>query len=187
MVDVWHRKKNLGQGYVDGGAQICVMTHACVEKMGLIVAGVSGFRIQLANHQNVKCLGVVKSLEIEAYGVKNLCDFYVMPAGLGAYPIILGRPWLRAVNAVQDWKRGTISLSGKVGIKRLYNMGNRKLIEEFEDEDDSSDEDSSTLSKVDSDSTSSSNEDVDVAFLLVNEAPSKSNLFAVEEDKLDDT
>ena len=51
VVDVWHKKKNLGQGYVDGGAQIFVMTHACVEKMGLIVAGVSGFRIQLANHQ----------------------------------------------------------------------------------------------------------------------------------------
>lgn len=41
VVDVWHKKMNLVQGYVDEGAQICVMTHACLEKMGLIVVGVS--------------------------------------------------------------------------------------------------------------------------------------------------
>ena len=102
IVDVWHKHKSLGQGYVDGGAQICVITQSCVEKMGLAVTGVSGFRIRLANHQKVKCVGMVKSLEVEAYAVKTLVDFHVMPAGLGAHPIILGRPWLRAVNAVQD-------------------------------------------------------------------------------------
>ena len=56
--------------------------------------------IRMANHQKVKCLGVVISLEVEAYAVKTVCDFHVMPAGLGAYPIILGRPWLRAVSAI---------------------------------------------------------------------------------------
>ena len=55
---------------MDGGAQICVITHTCVEKMGLVVAGVSGFCIRLANHQKVKCLGVVRDLEVEAYAVK---------------------------------------------------------------------------------------------------------------------
>ena len=80
IVDVWHKRKNLGQGYVDGGAQICVITQTCIEKMGLAVAGVSGFRIRLANHQKVKCLGIVKSLEVEAYIVKIVVDFHVMPA-----------------------------------------------------------------------------------------------------------
>ena len=46
--------------------------------------GVSRFCIQLANHQKVKCLGVVKSLEVEAYAVKAVVDFHVMLAGLGA-------------------------------------------------------------------------------------------------------
>ena len=70
--------------------------------MGLAVTGVSGFRIRLANHHKVKCVGMVKSLEVEAYAVKTLVDFHVMPTCLGAYPIILGRPWLPAVNVVQD-------------------------------------------------------------------------------------
>ena len=26
IVDVWHKRKNLGQGYVDGGTQMCVMS-----------------------------------------------------------------------------------------------------------------------------------------------------------------
>ena len=104
IVDVWHKRKNLGQGYVDGGAQICVTTQTCAEKMGLVVGGVSDFRIRLANRQKVKCLGVVRDLEVEAYAVKTVVDFHVMPARLGAYPIILGRPWLCAVSAVQDWR-----------------------------------------------------------------------------------
>ncbi|MCO5601602.1 hypothetical protein L7F22_055725 [Adiantum nelumboides] len=170
IVDVWHKRKNLGQGYVDGGAQICVITQTCVEKMGVAVAGVSGFRIRMANHQKVKCLGMVKSLEVEVYAVKAICDFHVMPAGLGAYPIILGRPWLRAVSAVQDWRRGTISLFGRTGGKKFFDMNSRKPLDgDFEEKDESSDEDSSTIFELDSDSTSSSDDDVDVAFLLMDE------------------
>ena len=77
-----------------------MITQTCVERMGLKVSGVSGFRIRMANHQKFKCLGVVKDLEVEAYHVKTMVDFHVMLAGLGAYPIILGRPWLCAVRAV---------------------------------------------------------------------------------------
>ena len=112
----------------------------------------------------------MRGLEIGAYLVKTSCNFHVMPAGLGAYPIILGRPWLRAVSAVQDWRRGTISLYGGTGGRKLFDMNSRKPIDaDFEDEDETSDEDSSTVSEVDSDSTSSSDDDVDVAFLLADE------------------
>ena len=135
--------------------------------MGLVVAGVSGFCIRLANHQKVKCLGMVRDLEVKAYAVKTIVDFHVMPAGLGAYPIILGKPWLHAISVVQDWKQGTISIHGKTGDKKLFDMDSRKPISgSSEDEDYSSDEESSTISEVDGDSTSS-DENVDVAFLLV--------------------
>ena len=45
----------------------------------------------------------------ERFGSGSLCgetivDFHVMPAGLGAYPIIPGRASLCAVSAVQDWR-----------------------------------------------------------------------------------
>ena len=94
----------------------------------------------MANHQKVKCLGIVKRLEVEAYTVKTVVDFHVMRAGLGAYPIILGRPWLRAVSAIQDWRHGTISLCRKTRGKRLFDINSKKqLDEEYEEGGDSSD------------------------------------------------
>ena len=72
-----------------GGILICVITQTCVEKMGLVVAGVSGFCIRLENHQKVKCFSVVIDLEVEAYAVKTIVNFHVMPIGLGAYPSFL--------------------------------------------------------------------------------------------------
>ena len=138
--------------------------------MGLKVARTLGFCIQMANLEKVKCLGVVKDLEIKAYDVKIMVNFHVMPIGLGAYPIILRRPWLHAVGAVQDWRRGIISLYGKIGGKRSFDMDKRKPIDEdIEEEYESSEKGSSTTIDVDSDSTSSSEEDMEVAFLLLDE------------------
>lgn len=68
----------------------------------------------------------------------------------------------------KDRRHGTISLYGKTGGKKLFDMNSRKpLDEDNEGGEDSSKEESSTLSEVDSDNTTSSDEDVDVAFLLV--------------------
>ena len=91
-MEAWHKGKSIGEAYIDGGAQVCVITHACVERFSMAIAGNSGFCIRMANHQKVKCLGMVKNLEIEVFNVKALVNFHVMPAGFGAFPIILGRP-----------------------------------------------------------------------------------------------
>ena len=89
-VEAWNKGRILGKAYIDGGAQVSVITHACVEQFGLKIVGNSGFHIRMANHQKIKCLGVVEDLEIEVFDVKALVNFHVMPAGFGAYPIILG-------------------------------------------------------------------------------------------------
>lgn len=126
--EAWRKGRNMADAYVDRGAQVCVITHACVEKFGLKVAGSSGFRIRMANHQKVKCLGIVKDLEIEVFNVKTLVNCHVMPASLGAFPIILGRPWLRAVGAIQNWRKGTINLSNKEGDRKCFDMGSQKKV-----------------------------------------------------------
>ena len=95
---------------------MCVITQSCVVQHGFNVAGNLGFRIRLANHQKVKCLGLVQDLELEIFGVKALVNVHVMPAGLGAFPIILGRPWLRSVGAIQDWRKGLITLYNRMGL-----------------------------------------------------------------------
>lgn len=115
VAHAWHKGKVLGEAYIDGGVQICVITHSCVEQFGLKLSGSSSFKIRLANHQKVKCLGVVKDLVVEIFDVKALMNFHVMPTRLGAYPIILGRPWFRAVGAIQDLRKGEITLYNKYG------------------------------------------------------------------------
>lgn len=116
VVESWHKGKNLGEAYIYGGAQVLVITHACVEQFGLKIVGNLGFHIRMANHKKVKCLGIIEDLEIGVFDIKALVNFHVIPAGLGAYPIILGRPWwLRVVGAVQGWKSGVITLSNKKG------------------------------------------------------------------------
>ena len=76
-IEAWHKGRNLGEAYIDGGAQVCVITQSCVEHHDLIIAGVSVFKIRMANHQRVKCLGVVQDLELEVFGVKDLVDLHV--------------------------------------------------------------------------------------------------------------
>ena len=61
--------------------------------MGLAIANVSRFCIRLANHHKFRFLGIMNSLEVEAYAIRIVVDFHVMPIDLlGAYPIVLGRP-----------------------------------------------------------------------------------------------
>ena len=53
-IEAWHKGRNLGEAYIDGGAQVCVITQSCVEQHDLIIAGVLDFKIHMANHKRVK-------------------------------------------------------------------------------------------------------------------------------------
>lgn len=56
-----------------------------MEQLGLTVLGHSSFKIGMANHQKVKCFGVVQDLEVEVFHVKALITCHVMPARLGIF------------------------------------------------------------------------------------------------------
>ena len=60
---------------------------------------------------------------------------YVIPAKGEGYSIILGRPWLIAMNARQDWEKGTLILNppGQSLSKAIvYNLkeGTQEILEE---------------------------------------------------------
>ena len=46
VVNAWHKGVGMGEAYIDGGAQVCVITQSCVEKLGLVMCGSSGFRMR---------------------------------------------------------------------------------------------------------------------------------------------
>ena len=88
---------------------------------------------------------MIKDLEIEVFDVKALVNFHVLPAGLGAFPIILGQPWLKAVGAIQDWRKGIITLYNQKGDWKKFDMESRKSLED-EDEEEEEDEVSTSSS-----------------------------------------
>ena len=119
--------------------------------------------------------------------MKTLVDFHVMPAGLGAFPMILGRPWLQSICAIQDWRCDTINVYGKTSRNRTFDMrGKVSLDEEFEDGEDSSDKESSIESEVGNGSTSNSDEDFDMALLVVDKEFEETSVVAFVDEGDDD-
>ena len=84
-VTSWCKGFNIGEAYIDGGAQISVMTQACMEKLGLKVDGSSDFKLRLANHAKVKCLGRCMNVPVTIYGVTCNVNCHIMLAGF-TYP-----------------------------------------------------------------------------------------------------
>ena len=50
-------------------------------------------------------MGVCRNIKIVICGIKFGVDMYVLLAKGEGYPIILGRPWLIAMNAKQNWEK----------------------------------------------------------------------------------
>ena len=95
IVDAWILGRKVSKVYLDGGAQVCVMTEDTMHQLGLEPMGKSTISVKMANSAKVKCLGVIHNLELNVLGKRAIIDIHVMPTTkLGAYPIILRRPWL---------------------------------------------------------------------------------------------
>ena len=67
--------------------------------LGLEVHGKSKFKAKMANNVSVKCVGICKGIKFIVCGIKVAVHMYVILAKGEGYSIILGRPWLIAMNA----------------------------------------------------------------------------------------
>ena len=53
----------------------------------------------MANNVSVKCVGICKGIRVTMCGIRVATDVYVILAKGEGYPVILGKPWLIAMNA----------------------------------------------------------------------------------------
>ena len=97
IIEAYIKGKRISRAYVDGGAQICVMSERLTNQLGMEVSGPSTYRAKLANNVTVKCVGVINDVKIKVCGAKVAVDVYIMPSKGEGYPVILGRPWLIAM------------------------------------------------------------------------------------------
>ena len=134
------------------------MSEKTMHHLGLEVHGKSEFKAKMANNVSVKCVGVCKEIKVTVCGIKVAMDMYVIPEKGEGYPIILGRPWLIAMNARQDWEKGTLVLNppgrnlGKAIVYTLKEGTQESLEEETTKESESS---SSSPSSTDEETSSS--------------------------------
>ena len=96
------------KGLIDGATQVCIMTKSMLTHLGLRIQETPKVQVKMAENSKAKCLGMVRGLKVNALGVKQDIDFYVMSSKGNGYPIILGRPWLMKMRAKQDWEIGEL-------------------------------------------------------------------------------
>ena len=78
-----------------------------MRKLGLSLTGPSPFVINMANQSPLVPVGIIKDCRLSTGGEEYIVTFQVikMHDNKNAFPILLGRPWLRMSNAVVD-RRG---------------------------------------------------------------------------------
>ncbi|MCO5561160.1 hypothetical protein L7F22_014781 [Adiantum nelumboides] len=91
LLNAYVKGQRVSNVYVDGGAQICVMTEQTMHRLGLKVNAHAPCKPKMANNSKVKCLGVINGLKIKICEIEVEVDVYVMPTEGEGYPIILVR------------------------------------------------------------------------------------------------
>ncbi|KAH7296706.1 hypothetical protein KP509_26G035400 [Ceratopteris richardii] len=126
-VDAYVKGRRVSNVYVDGGAQMCVMTEKKMHRLGLDVTGPSAYQGKMANNSVVKCVGVIENLRITVCDIEVALDMYVIATKGEGYPIILGRPWLIAVKADKKWGSGLLVLKPNDRTKSVtYDLKDQK-------------------------------------------------------------
>ena len=79
------------------------------------------FSIKLADQRRVTPLGLVKNVSVRVAGIRFLIAFVVMdlPLHSSSFSILLGRPWLKVVAVMRDWKNNTLILQSRDGVFKV--------------------------------------------------------------------
>ena len=90
---------------VDGGSALNILPSQTMEKLGLSLTGPSPHIIRMANQSSSVSLGQIKDCRINTGEEEYIVIFHVirMHSTKDAFPMLLGRPWLRMANVVVEW------------------------------------------------------------------------------------
>ena len=95
---------------IDGGSGVNVISEATCLDLGLNQWEPCPFWLRMADTQSVRPIGLIRHLDFTLGG--HMFTISVVVLGLeahGAYPMLLGRPWLCTANIKQHWQRNMIS------------------------------------------------------------------------------
>jgi hypothetical protein len=99
IIDVQCNGSVLRGVLVDGRARVNVMTIPAMKYLGLKIDKLALITLKMANKRVLRPEGVISNVEIIVMRVFTIVDFDVVLEKDGAYPMILGRPWLAKLHA----------------------------------------------------------------------------------------
>lgn len=97
---------------IDGGAGVIIISEKTYGKLKNITLHRSNLVIRMANYTRDSPAEEIRKIPVYIKGLKFLLNFVVMRLSMGSdvYPVVLGRPWLRAAKAVHDWATGIVTI-----------------------------------------------------------------------------
>ena len=97
---------------LDGGSGVNVLSNSLCAELGITKFESAPFAVKMADQRRVQPLGLVKDLDLDIAGIRFKIAAMVLKMEdiSGAYPLLLGRPWLRQAKVKQNWEHNTISL-----------------------------------------------------------------------------
>ncbi|MCO5579663.1 hypothetical protein L7F22_033520 [Adiantum nelumboides] len=90
---------------IDGGSGVNVLPEKTCRKLNITCWDPAPFQVKMADQRRIQPLGIVRNTVIEIGGLKFKVNFVVLQLeeSSQSYPMILGRPWLRAAKVKQHW------------------------------------------------------------------------------------
>ena len=105
---------------VHGGSGVNVISKATCTNLGITSWEICPFWLRMADMRSMRPLGLLRKLSVIIGG--HLFEISMVVLDLesaGAYPLLLGRPWLRLANIKQNWQHNHLSFRrgrAKVGV-----------------------------------------------------------------------
>ena len=92
------------------------MTYDIMQKLGLTHLDSIAFVIWLNDQRWIKPIGSIRGVKMVMSSLTFKVDYVVLHTLVvsNAYPLLLGRPWLFQVEAVHNWRKGTLIILGGV-------------------------------------------------------------------------
>ena len=106
-----------------------IVLKSICRKLGITKFEEAPFQVRMANQRRIQPLGIVKGRQLEVEGLSFDVNFMVLKLEESEkhYPMIMGRPWLRAAKLKQDWGADKIVIR-KVKKKVKLQMTSQKIL-----------------------------------------------------------
>ena len=89
---------------MDGGSGVNILPESICKKLGITKFEEAPLQVRMVDQRRIQPLGIVRGRQLEVEGLSFDVNFVVLKLEESKkhYPMIMGRPWLRAAKVKQD-------------------------------------------------------------------------------------